>query len=459
MRPDNARAPRILLVALGIGLIAAGCSRSNGRAGPVERHAGHNPGAPQDHEAPDDHECTHAPHGRDAASDLDRPVEALFAAECEHGTKAFLCDECRYEVGIVRVPADLVADGLIRTTTATPRTPDTSLLLDGEVGFDERRVARVGPRTDGTVGAVHVQMGDPVTTGQPLFELDSQELANARSDHREALTVLQLARQTRDRLRTLHDQAIASEREVLEAQQAFEAARIRADAASERLRRMGLAPARTARDQTTPNPGNASGRLVARSPLNGLVLDVRTAAGEAARAGEPLVVVGQTDPVRVFADLYEPDLAQVLAELSQGPLAISLRVQAFPDRPFEGTLDLLAPAMSPGSRTLKARITVPNPDGALRPGMFARVRVPLPSDPTVLAVPRAAVVQDGGRAFVFIRHQGEFWVRRPVEPGREWDGWVEVRTGLEPGTEVVADGAFLLKSDVLRTKMGAGCAD
>lgn len=455
MRPDHALVRWILLPALGICLTWTGCSRTDCREGQAGPHAGHGHDAPRER----DPRNLHGHHDHDEPSDLDRPVEALFAAECEHRTKTFLCDACRHEVGIVRVPADLIADGLVRTTTAALMAPDASLILDGEVGFDERRVARVGPRTDGTVGAVHVQMGDPVTAGQPLFELDSQELADARSDYREALTVLQLARRTQDRLRTLHDQAIASEREVLEARQAFDAAQIRADAASERLRRMGLTPAQTARDRTAQKAGNATGRLVARSPQNGLVLDVRTAAGEPARTGEPLVVVGQTDPVRVLADLYEPDLAAVVAGLSQGPLAVTLRVQAFPDRPFEGTLDLLSPMMSPGSRTLKARITVPNPDGALRPGMFARVRVPLLTDPTVLAVPRAAVVQDGGRAFVFIRHQGDFWVRRPVEPGREWDDWVEVRAGLEPGAEVVADGAFLLKSDVLRLKMGAGCAD
>jgi cyclic beta-1,2-glucan synthetase len=69
------------------------------------------------------------------------------------------------------------------------------------------------------------------------------------------------------------------------------------------------------------------------------------------------------------------------------------------------------------------------------------------------------VLEDEGRSFVFIHYQGNYYVRRPVAVGRRWAGWVEIKKGLEPSQTVVSDGAFLLKSDVLRSKMGAGCAD
>jgi len=91
--------------------------------------------------------------------------------------------------------------------------------------------------------------------------------------------------------------------------------------------------------------------------------------------------------------------------------------------------------------------------------MFANVRVFLPGDEEAVAVPKAAVLSDEGRSFVFVHHHGEYWVRRPVEPGRAWHEWIEVKRGLSGKETVVADGSFLLKSDVLRSKMGAGCAD
>ncbi len=91
--------------------------------------------------------------------------------------------------------------------------------------------------------------------------------------------------------------------------------------------------------------------------------------------------------------------------------------------------------------------------------MFAAVRLYLPGASEGLTVPRAAVLSDEGRTFVFVRHHGEYWVRRPLATGRRWADLVEVKGGLAGGETVAGDGAFLLKSDVLRSKMGAGCAD
>jgi cobalt-zinc-cadmium efflux system membrane fusion protein len=91
--------------------------------------------------------------------------------------------------------------------------------------------------------------------------------------------------------------------------------------------------------------------------------------------------------------------------------------------------------------------------------MFAAVQLYLPGDVEALALPRSAVLSDEGRTFVFVHRQGDFFIRRPVETGRSSLDWVEVTKGLTGGETVATDGAFLLKSDVLRSKMGAGCAD
>ena len=92
-------------------------------------------------------------------------------------------------------------------------------------------------------------------------------------------------------------------------------------------------------------------------------------------------------------------------------------------------------------------------------GMFASVRVYLPGAEETVAVPKDAVLEDEGRAFAFVHHHGDYYVRRPVTLGRRWAGQIEIRDGLREADTIVAEGAFLLKSDVLRSKMGAGCAD
>jgi cobalt-zinc-cadmium efflux system membrane fusion protein len=404
------------------------------------------------------HAHEHA-HQEGAESDLDHPVEALFQAACEHDRLAFECDACRYEVGVVQVDPALFEAGLIRTTTAVERVVEAPITLTGEVRFDERLVAQVASRTDGIIQATHVRIGDRVTAGQPLVEVAGVALGDAQGEYLAARAARTLAARTAERQRTLRQDAITSEREALQAAQALDTADIRLRTASERLLRLGLEPADIRALDRTSRLGTGRGRLTVRAPLDGQVVDMQVVTGEFATAGDRLLTVGRTDPVRVFAALYEDQLAPVQALLADGPVPVEVTVRAFPDRTFPGTLDLLDPVMDDASRTVKARITVPNADGFLRPGMFARVRVRLPGARRAIIVPRPALQQDEGRAFVFVRHRDDYWVRRPVTPGREFNGVVEITDGLDAGRQVAVDGAFLLKSDVLRSKMGAGCAD
>ena len=136
-----------------------------------------------------------------------------------------------------------------------------------------------------------------------------------------------------------------------------------------------------------------------------------------------------------------------------------MEVKGYPSQEFRGVVDFVSPSMSEASRTVKLRIAVPNPKGELLAGMFAQVNVFIPGDEEVLAIPSQAVVEDEGRAFVFVHHHEDYYLRRPVKVGRAFSGFVEVSKGLSGDEVVVANGAFLMKSDVLRSKMGAGCAD
>ena len=181
--------------------------------------------------------------------------------------------------------------------------------------------------------------------------------------------------------------------------------------------------------------------------------------GELVKPDESIVTVGDVSSVWVWADLHEDQLGRVLDAQRDGKLRAEIAVKAFPDASFPGAVDFVGPTMDERTRTVKVRVAAANPEAKLRAGMFATVRIFLPGQEEALAVPRAAVLSDEGRSFVFVHHQGDYWVRRPVEPGRKWLDWVEVKAGLAGAETLAADGAFLLKSDVLRSKMGAGCAD
>lgn len=453
------------VVVLAVALAAVAC-RGGGEAG--EAPVAGKPGAEARHEEPGSEKpaVAHAGHGdgdghghgEEEASDLDRPLDELFAATCEHGEKTHACDECRYEVGVVRVPAKLVEGGLLKTASVSKRRVEAPMALTGEVRFDERQVTHISPRIEGTVRKVHASLGERVRRGQPIVELESVQLGEAESDYLAAQASLRLARSSFERQEQLRKEQISSEREYLSARQEHEAAQIRARSAQEKLARLGVSQGDVER-LASAGRSAGDGALVVRAPADGIVLEMHAVPGELVKPDESIVTVGDVSSVWVWADLHEDQLGRVLDAQRGGKLSAEIAVKAFPDVSFPGSVDFVGPTMDERTRTVKVRVAAANPEAKLRAGMFASVRVFLPGQEEALAVPRAAVLSDEGRSFVFVHHQGDYWVRRPVEPGRRWLDWVEVKGGLSGSERLAADGSFLLKSDVLRSKMGAGCAD
>lgn len=452
---------KLSFVVLSVSLFAVAC-RGGGK--PEVAHAAEKPQGDGAHG--DEKAAAHAEHGDEdghghgakKTSDLDRPVDELLAATCEHQKKTFECDECRYEVGVVRAPAKLVDGGLLKKASVSKRRVEAPIALTGEVRFDERHVTHVSPRIEGAVRKVHASLGERVRRGEAIVELESVQLGEAESEFLAAQASLRLARTSFERQEQLRNEKISSEKEYLVARQEHEAAQIRARSAQEKLARLGVSPGDVER-LASAGRSSGDGALVVRAPADGIVLEMHAVPGELVKPEASIVTVGDVSSVWVWADLHEDQLGRVLDVQRGGKLRAEIAVKAFPDATFPGTVDFVGPTMDERSRTVKVRVAAPNPDAKLRAGMFATVRLFLPGQEEALAVPSAAVLSDEGRSFVFVHHHGDYWIRRPVEPGRKWMGWVEVKGGLGGGETLAVDGAFLLKSDVLRSKMGAGCAD
>lgn len=426
-------------------LVFAGCPAGEGDH---EDHEGHDHGA---HAEPEDHE------GHDHGGDLDKPIEELLAQECEHDKRAVDCDECRYEVGAVRVDPQLVELALV--TFGEVRRSDVALPIEmnATVGFDELRTVHVSPRVAGTVRLLKVDYGDRVKKGQTLFTLDSQELGEAAGAFLEARSAGRLAEQTLQRQEDLRTAGVTSEREYEQAVQEQQATAIQLATSRDRLLRMGSSSHEIDRIQAGGG-GAAIGVLSVRAPLAGTVLDLHASPGELVEPGAEAALVGDLSTVWVWAGVYEEDLATVAMALAAGEVPASFATTAVPDVAFAGSVDVLGASLDPTTRTTRARIVVDNDRGLLRAGMFGTVTLALHGREGGLTVPSVAVCSDGDLSFVFVRGDGDLFFRRAVTVGRSADGVTEVRGAVEAGQQVLADGSFLAKSEVLKEKMGAGCA-
>ena len=397
-------------------------------------------------------------HGNDEGSDLDETVEELFASRCEHGVAAHTCAECRYEVGVVKVPQDLISEGLVQVGAVGRRPFGMQVQLTGEVRFDESRIAHLGPRLSGVVGRVMVDLGKKVSSGTPLMAIDSAELAEAEAAYLQAAAEHRLAQAALERKRVLHEAQISSEREFLEAEQELEASAIQSNAERQKLLRLGLTETEISQLEQGGIKG-ATGHYLLKAPFDGEVLELHAVRGERVDPGAQLLLFGDVGTVWVWADVYEDDLAAVASAARSSRLPAEVQVRAWPGVTFNGSLDFVGRTMDESTRTVKARIAVRNPGGRLRPGMFAAVELAIGVGDEGTAVPSTAILADEGRDFVFVHHADDYFVRRLVHTGRRDGEWVEVVEGVEPGQTIAVAGGFLLKSDVLRSKMGAGCAD
>ncbi|MBU4199792.1 MAG: efflux RND transporter periplasmic adaptor subunit [Verrucomicrobia bacterium] len=403
-------------------------------------------------------------HAEGAATALAASIEERVSAKCEHSVPIYQCDECRYEAGVVKLDASLLkredGAGLVRTQAVARTKMSEALPTTGEVALNENAAVHISPRIAGIIESVSADIGARVKAGDTLLTLASVELGKTLVEYERNRTLSELSEKIFTRETKLRDQKVGSGQDVIAAQMTFEQHRADLKASEQTLHVLGLTEADLA-GMREPAHGVEAGRLPVRAPITGTIIEKHAVAGEMAEPGKDLMLLSDLTKVWVWANVHSRDLVPLLAAEKRGPVAVEITVAAFPGRKFNGVLNYVGATMNEQTRTVKVRATVENPDLELRPGMFCEAAISLGNGQAeeVLAAPRAAMFSDEGKSFVFKHWKDDFFVRQDVKKGREFFGMVEILEGLQAGEVIVTDGSFLLKSDILREKMGAGCAD
>jgi membrane fusion protein, heavy metal efflux system len=306
------------------------------------------------------------------------------------------------------------------------------------------RHAEVGTLVSGRIAQVHVNVGDSVDAGTPLLDVDSPEVGRARAEFIRASAELEVARAAAAREEQLLEQRATSKREVEIAQGALKTARARFSAAQALLVTLGA----SGRPETAPEK---AARVVLTSPVTGTVVARDAHVGRAVEPGGTLIEIVDLSELWLLADVYERDL-RLVAEGQD----VQVNVQAYPDTSFSGIVDLIAGTIDERTRAAKVRVVLPNSDGHLRPGMFATARISGTHDhepQRALAIPASAVQTIDDHRAVFVRLGDGLFELRRVHTGERAGNQVEVLNGIAPGDEVVADGSFLLKGQLLRSTL------
>ncbi len=399
----------------------------------------------------------HAGHAHAGHAHAHAVVGDPMTVKCEHNIRQIECDECRYELGVVKVAA--TATALLRVEPVQVVGGDVTIELNGELAFDENRVRCITPRFAGRLASLSVRVGDPVRAGEPLIVLESQDLAQAALDLRKRGAEAALAQKRFDREASLFAKKIGSEQDMQEAQSARDLANIECENAQRRLSLFGLDARRIGALTGSHRDPAGRGEMTILSPLSGRVIRRDGNIGDMVPADKELVVLADVTHLWAIAQVHENNMATVLTALGRGGVRGEITVAAFPGRTWEATAFGADAQLNTDTRTLPLRLLVENHDETLRPGMFVKVRLLVGNAGMKPTLPTAAILEDAGETFVFVKGPEDYYFKRSVVVGKANGPRTPVESGLKDGERVVVEGAFLLKSDILREKMGAGCAD
>ena len=163
-----------------------------------------------------------------------------------------------------------------------------------------------------------------------------------------------------------------------------------------------------------------------------------------------------TDTAVLWATVNVPESQASRVTAGQ---SVELTVESLPGRSFSGTLTWVSPTVNDRTRMVQGRVEVPNAAGHLKAQMFARARIATAHAGQRLVVPLSAVQDVTGTKVVFVRSLADLFEARPVTLGARLDDQVEIVAGLKALEPVVVAGGFALKSQLLASRLGAGCAD
>ena len=336
----------------------------------------------------------------------------------------------------------------VRTGYPTLASWTGSVSAPGEITYNKNQFAYITPLLGGVVRSVLADAGDRVEAGQLLAEISAPGLASERSDLAKATANRTLHRATVAREQKLVDEQISARQDLEEAQARLAEAEAERVMARQRLLDMGLS------DVEINGNSSTTSVLPVRAPFAGTITDRDAVLGAAIEPGMPLFQLA--DLSTMWMDISIPEEQLPAARLGS---ALHAEFDPLPGIRFDGVLTWISTSVDETTRMLKGRGVFPNPDGQLRNAMFGRVALADGDPRATVVVPPQAIQFVDGRAVVFAKLERDLYETRLVRTGPERRGAVPILDGLSPEDEIVLGESYILKSELLKARLGAGCVD
>ncbi len=326
-----------------------------------------------------------------------------------------------------------------------------TIRCNAEVVYNANKFLRLTSRVPGVIQKVAGDVGASVEVGDVLLVLDSVALASAKSEYLQAVAMENLWEKNASRERQLVERGVSTGKELLEAETKLAESRVTLAGVGQRLRNLGLSGSQI---EAVMEQEETASLLPISSPQKAVIVGRTVVVGEAVEVGATLMELADLSMMWVHLEVQGTDVAEVRVGLP-----VVVHIDALPGTTFGGRIVWVSTQLDPRTRTLRARAELQNAQGLLRANMFGRGEIAMHESEAMVVVPRSAVQWEGCCNVVFIPEGDLAFAPRKVRLGCEVGDYFEVLSGVAVGESVVTQGSFLLKTEILKGSIGAGCCE
>ncbi len=302
----------------------------------------------------------------------------------------------------------------VKVTTAAITTLESTSPLTGRLEPVEE--VTLIPKAMGEVTNVYVELGQKVTKGTVLFELDKTQVATsynkAKTDYNDAATNL-------NRMETLYNEGAVSLQQYEKAKTTYTTAK-----------------------ETFTSSSDDMNNYVVTSPIDGYITSINVDVGAVASQSVAAATIANIDDLEIDTSVSEA----IINKIKIGD-KVDVIVSSVSDTPFSGTITALSPAPAAGSLTYPMKVTLDNTDSSVKPGMFAEVVITSDKTENVIALPSSAVLIKSGKTVVAVIENGEKVAFRDVTVGVDNGDLAEIKSGVKAGDTVVTEGQYYLEEN------------
>jgi cobalt-zinc-cadmium efflux system membrane fusion protein len=315
-----------------------------------------------------------------------------------------------------------------KTDTVRYLSMNEETRLNGNVDFDQNSIVKIYSLVSGRVSAVKADLGTHVEKGTELALVESPDIVNYINDYNQDLLTLAVAKKNYENIQDLYQAKFSSEIDLISAKRDFDKAKEESEKSSNLLKLYG------------GYKQGETGYMKIKSPITGFVVDKNVNPGMDIRSDNtnPLFTISDLKTVWVMANVYETDISRVYKGMS-----VFVKTLAYPDKEFPGHVSNINSTIDHDAKVLRVRIQIQNPDGLLKPDMFASITLDHPLNRSALAVNPKAIVFDNNLYYV-ITVKGKKLERKEVKIISKTSRYTFVQGALAHGDHVITEGSLLV---------------